>query len=144
MLLSHLLLPSSPHLLLCHPISPPVAAPLVCSLCPCLNSCLPPPLVSRSRHHPSTVGLPHLSAGQYHQTIASCLLPKLSPRHFMSTAIISSCLPPLHSLMANCQVVVCRPPPPNHPLLSAAKADVVLTLVSSRCLLAGSTRRAVI
>ncbi len=51
---------------------------------------------------------------------------------------LASCLPPLHSLMADCQVVVCRPPPPNHPILSAAKAVIVLPLVSSCHLLAGS------
>ncbi len=143
-LLSHLLLPSSSPLLLRCPISSPVAAPFVCSSCPCLSSCLLPPLVSRSHHRLSTVALHYLSAGRCHQTIASRLFPKLSLHHLLSAAIVSSCLPPLHSLMADCQVVVCRPLPPNHPLSSAAKAVVASSLISSRCLLAGSARCAVI
>ncbi len=118
-LLSHPLSPSSSHLLLRRPISSPVAAPLVCSHFPCLSSCLPLPLISRSHHRLSTVVLHQSSAGQGHQIIASCLLPKLLPHHLLSTAVFSSCLLPLHSLMADCQVVVCRPLPPNHPLLSA-------------------------
>ncbi len=77
MLLSHLLSPSSSHLLLRCPISSPVATPLIYSRRPCLSSCLPPPLVTRSHHRLSTIALRHSSAGRRHQTIASCLLPKL-------------------------------------------------------------------
>jgi hypothetical protein len=129
--------PPPPYLILC-------CRPLVCSHHPCLSSCLPLPLVSRSHHHLSTVALRHSSAGQCHQTIDSCLLPKLLPCHLSSTAVVSSYLPPLHSLMADYQVVMCWPPPPNHPLSSAAKTVVALPLVSSHHLLAGSACRAVI
>ncbi len=117
---------------------------LVCSHRPCLSSCLLPPFVSCSHHRLSTVVLHHLSAGQRHQAIASCLVPKLVPNHLLSAAIISSCLPPLYSLMADCQVIMCQPQLPNHPLLSASKAVIATPLVSSRCLCAGSARRAVI
>ncbi len=105
-LLSHLLSPSSSHLLLRRPVSSPVAISLVCSHCPCLCSHLPPTLVSHSHHCLSTVALHHLSAGQCHQDIASHLFPKLSTHHLSSAAIVSSCLLPLHSLMADCQVIV--------------------------------------
>jgi hypothetical protein len=117
---------------LSHPLLLPL---LVCSCSPCLSSHLPLPLVSRSHHHLSTIALHYSSAGQCHQTIASRLLPKLLPRHLLSAAIVSSCLQPLPSLMADCQVVVCQQPLPNHPLSSAAKAVIALPLISSRCLL---------
>ncbi len=144
LLLSHPLLLSSSHLLLRRPVSSPVTAPLAYSCGPCLSSCLPPLLVSRSHHRLSTVALRYLSAGRRHQTIASHLLPKLSLCHLLSAAIVSSCLAPLHSLMADCQVVVCRPLPPNHPFLSAAKAVVRSPLNSSHLLIAGSAHRDVI
>jgi hypothetical protein len=144
LLLPHPLSPSSSHLLLCHPISSFVAVPLVCSHCPHLSSCLPLPLISHSHHHLSIIALRHLSAGQQNQTIVYGLLPTLSMHHLLSATVVFSCLPPLHSLMADCQFIVCRPPPLNHPLLSATKAVLPLPLVSSHHLLAGSARRAVI
>jgi hypothetical protein len=106
--------PSSSHFLLCCLFSSPTAAPLVCSRCPCLSSCLSLPLINRSHHRLSTVALHHLSADH--------LLLKLLLHHLLSATVVSSCLPPLHSLMADCQVVVWWPPPPNNPILSAIKS----------------------
>ncbi len=79
-------MPSSSHLLLCHPIS--------CSGRLHLSSRLPPPLVSRSHHCLSTVALRHSSAGQRHQT-----LPLFCCQ---SCCRITFCLQPSSLLVCRC------------------------------------------
>jgi hypothetical protein len=134
----------SSHLLLHHPISSPVVTPLVCSCHPCLSSCLPPPLVSHSHHRLTTIALRYSSVGRRHQTNASRLLPKLSPRHLLSAAVISSCLSPFHSLMADCQVIMCKPPLTNHPFCLPPKLSLCRLLSAAIVSLLALPRRAII
>jgi hypothetical protein len=140
----HLLLTSSPATLSHLPLPLLWSATIVLASALVCHHLLSAAAITNTNHHLATVALCHSSAGRCHQTVASCLLPKLSPHQILSAAVISSCLPPLHSLMADCQVFMCRPPPPKHPLSSAAKAVLALLLISSRPLLAGSARRAII
>ncbi len=109
----HLLLISSTTILSHVPLPPP----LICSGCPCLSSCMPLPLISCSHHHLSVIVLHHLSASHHHQTIASHLPTKLLPCCHLFTAIVSTCLLLLPSLVADCQDIA---PSGTHRTLSKA------------------------